>query len=238
MVFRSKKKALSEEDIKLDYGRTWIWTAIDPVSRLLLCHHVGDRTLDECRELFKTLLSRVDNKPLFVSDELSHYKTVIFENFNHTVEFPRTGNPGRPKKPIQVIDSDVDYAVVHKTREKGTIVDVCTKIVFGTEDTIKERLNKTISNKINTAYIERSNLTLRQNDAHLQRKTIKFSKEMDFFKAKLNIVIFHYNFIKTHISLSIKADKRITLRTPALKANIVKNNWTVKYAFMYPILIQ
>jgi len=235
MVICSKKKASSEEDVEKEYGRTWIWTAIEPNTRLLLCHFIGDRTLDDCRQFFNKLLPRLENKPLFVSDELPHYESVIFENYHNETEVPRTGKRGRPKKPIKVIDSEIDYAVVHKTREKGKIIDVNTRIVFGDEESINARLNKTISNSINTAYIERSNLTLRQNDAHLQRKTLKFAKEMEFLNAKLNIIILHYNFIKPHWSLQLKTEKGMILRTPALKANLTKSNWTIKYAFSYPV---
>ena len=46
---------------------------------------------------------------------------------------------------------------------------------------------------------------------------------MDYFKAKLNITIFHYNFIKTHWSLSEKEGKKLTPTTPAIKVNIVKD---------------
>ena len=35
-----KKKTLSEEDIENEYGRTWIWSAIDPESRLIIYLYV------------------------------------------------------------------------------------------------------------------------------------------------------------------------------------------------------
>ena len=236
MVFCPKKRAVSEEDLEAEYGRTWIWSAIDPESRLIIYHSVGDRTLDQCRLFFKGLLSRIDNKPLFVSDELIHYKSILFENFHFTQEFPKTGKQGRPKNPIDVVDPELNYAVVHKTRKNGKITKVEQKIIFGTEESIDECLGKTISNTINTSYIERSNLTLRQNDAHLQRKTLKTAKEMNYFEAKLNITIFHYNFIKMHWSLSKSKGKKLIPTTPAMKANIVKDIWTVEYVFMYPVL--
>ena len=124
--------------------------------------------------------------------------------------------------------------IKHGENEKKTKVE--QKIIFGTEESVDECLKKTISNTINTSYIERSNLTLRQNDAHLQRKTLKTAKEMNYFKAKLNITIFHYNFIKMHWSLSKNKGEKLTPTTPAMKANIVKNNWSIEYAFMYPVL--
>ena len=59
---------------------------------------------------------------------------------------------------------------------------------------------------------------------------------MDYFKAKLNITIFHYNFIKMHWSLSKSKGKKLTPTTPAMKENIVKDKWSIEYAFMYPAL--
>lgn len=232
-----EKKAVSEEDIENEYGRTWIWTALDANSRLIICYLIGGRTLENCREFLKNLSSRVENIPLFVSDELPHYADAILETY-HTVEsFERTGQRGRPKKERIKVDEEIDYAVVHKTRENGTIKKVETRIVYGNESRINKRLEKSVSNKINTSYIERSNATLRLNNAHLQRKTYKFSKDMEFLKAKLAIVILFYNFIKPHLTLSKNSDKTFTARTPAMLVGIADKVWSTKFAFERPEII-
>ena len=223
----SIKKTLSEEDLENGYGRTWIWTALDATSRLLICYHVGDRTLEECRVFFRKLMERIDNKPLFTSDELPHYKDAILESFHKEVEFEKTGKRGRPKNPIKIIDPEIDYATVHKTREKGKVTKVETKIIFGDNERIQERLQKSPSKKINTAYIERSNGTLRQNDSRLQRKTLKFAKAMLLLKAKLAIIMAHYNIVKEHRTLSKNEDKSHTPRTPAMVANITDKPWSL-----------
>jgi len=231
-----EKKAVSEKDIENEYGRTWIWTAFDANTRLILCFLVGDRTLEYCRMFLKDLSCRIVNKPLFVSDELPHYEDAILETYHTVKTFEKTSKRGRPKNHVKQIDKDIDYAVVHKTRENGTVTKVETRIVFGNEQRIKERLEKSVSNKINTAYIERSNGTLRQNDAHLQRKTYKFSKDKELLKEKLAIIILFYNFIRSHSTLSKNPDKTFTSRTPAQVAGIVEKQWTTKYAFERPIL--
>ena len=102
-----------------EYGRTWIWTALDTNSRLLICFMVGDRTLEDCRKFLKELMTKVKNKPLFTSDELPHYKDAILELFHKEVSVEKTGKRGRPKNPIKEIDSEIDYAIVHKMRENG-----------------------------------------------------------------------------------------------------------------------
>ena len=123
---------------------------------------------------------------------------------------------------------------MHKTRENGKVTKVEKKIIFGTEESVQSHLSKSPSNTINTSYIERSNGTLRKNDSHLQRKTIKFAKEMDYFVARLSIIIAHYNFIKIHTTISKNQDKSFTPRTPALAAGIIKENWTIEFMFKRP----
>jgi IS1 family transposase len=234
----SIKKTFCNDELEKEYGTTWIWTALDPNSRLIICHHVGDRTLESCRKYFHALLSRIDTKPLFTSDELVHYKTVLHESYSTKHPVEQTGKRGPPRKPGIVLDPELDYAVVHKTREKGKVTKVEQRIVFGDEERIKSRLALSISRVINTSYIERSNGRLRQRNSHLRRKSMTFAKEMPYFKAKINITVFVYNFIKPHNSLSKNQDKTTTPRTPALRAGIIEKNWTIDYAFNRPILRQ
>lgn len=94
---------------------------------------------------------------------------------------------------------------------------------------------KSPSNNINTSYIERSNGTFRQNDSHLQRKTLKFAKAKKTLIAKLAIIIAHYDLIKPHFSLSKNEDKSFTARTPAMVAGITERPWTIKELFEKPI---
>jgi IS1 family transposase len=230
------KKTLSENDLEQEYGASWIWTALDPNTRLIICHYVGDRTLESCRAYFRRLLERINNKPLFVSDELVDYKTVLQEHYSTEVQVPPTGKRGRPRKPKKVLDPEIDYATVHKTRENGSIIKVERKIVFGDIERIQEKLLQSVSHTINTSYIERSNGTLRQMNSHLRRKSLTFAKEKSYFQARLNIIIFVYNFIRPHNTLSKNPDKTRTPRTPALAAGIIEHNWTFLDAFKRPLI--
>ena len=75
----------------------------------------GNRTLESCREFLGQLSSRVDNIPLFTSDEPVHYETIPGEIYPEEIPVERTGKRGRPRKPERKIDPLLDYAVVHKT---------------------------------------------------------------------------------------------------------------------------
>jgi hypothetical protein len=175
--------------------------------------------------------------PLFTSDELVHYETVLGEVYSEEVPIEPTGKRGRPRKPERKISSQLDYAVVHKTREKGKIVKVERRIVYGDEKRIDEKINLSPGKKINTSYIERVNGTMRQTDSHLRRKSQTFAKEMPHFKAKLSVVILAYNCIKPHNTLSKNPDKSYTPRTPALVAKLIEKNWTVDSAFRRPLIL-
>jgi len=237
MVFCTEKKALDEEELKSQYGQTWIWAALDSDSRLIISYLVGDRTLESCRKFISQLSKRVDNIPLFTSDELVHYKTVLGEIYSHEKPVECTGKRGRPQKPEREIDPLLDYAVVHKTREKGKVVKVERRIVYGEENRIDEKIAKSPGNKINTSYIERANGTLRQTDSHLRRKSQTFAKEKPHLEARLAVVILMYNCIRPHNTLSKNPDKTTTPRTPALVAKLIEKNWTINSAFKRPLIL-
>jgi IS1 family transposase len=147
-----QKKKSDEEDI----GEHWIWTAVDAKTKLMISFMVGHRTLEDARKFLKDLTSRWDVPPLLTSDALPHYQTVIGELYSDFETPERTGLPGRPKGPIQVIHENIDYATVTKTMEGGKVVQVTRQIVFGTEGSIQKRLENSPSVTINTSYVQDS----------------------------------------------------------------------------------
>ena len=113
--------------------------------------------MDDCRSFIDDLLPRIRTKPLFTSDELPHYETVLAEHFSHLEAQPKTGKRGRPKKPKPVIDPELKYATVHKVRENGKVVKVERNIVFGNPDSIEEIISSSkVSKNINTSFMERA----------------------------------------------------------------------------------
>jgi hypothetical protein len=196
---------------------------------------VGDRTEESGREFIMEMTRRLSgDKPLFTSDELKVYASLLLERYHDMVEVERTGRPGRPRGPEPVVDEDLDYATVHKTRENGRVVKVEKKIVFGNAERIAARLDASPSHDINTAYVERMNGTLRQMDAHLKRKSRTFAKSLDYLKAKLHLVVACYNFIRPHETLSRNADRTYTPRTPAMAAGLAAHPWSVEFMLGTP----
>jgi IS1 family transposase len=181
-----KKTAADEKELEQGFGEAWIWTAIDTPTRLIVNFKVGRHYLVDvdAREMIqKVHRSLAGDKPLFVSDELQHCASVLEEEFSHEEPIPRTGKRGRPARPKTVIDDDLIYDTVKKTRNKGHIVKVERSVVFGTETGFQERLVDPPSNTINTAYVERSNPAWRLWDVHLTRKPVTFAKARKWLEA-------------------------------------------------------
>lgn len=235
---KKKKSSVTEKEIQDHFGRTWIWTAIDAPTRLLITFWIGGRELEDARQFLCDLVRRGRSKPLFVSDELSHYKTVLVELFHKLASFELTGKRGRPRKPAQVIDSDLDYAVVHKTREEGRVVKVERNVVFGNDASVQERLKDSPSQTVNTAYVERSNLSWRLWDAHLVRKTIEFARSLRWLKAKFAICASVYNFVRPHGTLSRGEDHVFRPKTPAMAAGLTNRPWGIMDLMTLPIPCQ
>lgn len=204
----------------------------------MITFYVGGRELGDARRFLEDLVSRLEGKPLFVSDELTHYRTVLAELFHKLIPSEPTGRPGRPRCPKRVVDPDLDYATVHKTRIGGRVVEVERKVVFGSKERIEARLTGSPSRTINTAYIERSNLDWRLWDAHLARKAPTAAKSKQWLAAKFAICVAGYNLIRPHESLSRCKNRVFRATTPAMAAKITDHPWTFDEMLAYPAACQ
>lgn len=224
-------------------GTTWIWRAVAPEYRLRLASLVGNRTLFSARRLIRRVWRSLDgSRPLFTSDALRHYAEVLLEVFGVWAPARPTGRPGRPRAPRRVAPPDLRYAQVQKHRDQGRVVAVTQRVVFGEPTLIHaEAASLRRANghrgQINTAYIERDNLTLRQELRRLARKTLGFSKNRRELQHALDFIDAHDNFVKPHRGLRVRAaldsNRRWLLRTPAMAAGLTDHPWTLEELLCY-----
>jgi hypothetical protein len=100
---------------------------------------------------------------------------------------------------------DLLYAQVVKQREKGQVVAVSRKVVFGAHELLARRLtSSSVSTTINTSFVERENLTLRQQNRRLTRKTNAYSKELGWLEKQLWLSLAYYHLVLPHESLRIR----------------------------------
>lgn len=76
------------------------------------------------------------------------------------------------------------YAAVEKCREKGRVVEIVTRAVFGTMAAVTAaRARSAAGRAINTSFVERHIGTDRQHNARESPKTNRFSKDWRYHEA-------------------------------------------------------
>ena len=121
---------------------------------------------------------------LMTGDAYPAYETAILDAYGETVAPPRTGKPVRPRRPYKAPPASLVYATVEKVRAKGRVVEVLTRVVFGTTAAVAAALaGSRVSRSINTSFLERRNATDRHHNARKSRKTYRFSKDWRFHEA-------------------------------------------------------
>ena len=201
---------------------------------MLITFWIGGRELDDARHMLRDVVARLIDKPLFVSDELAHYQTVLAELFHELVYPEPTGRPGRPRSPERILDPDLVYATVHKTREGGRVVRVERRVIYGCEAEVARRLEDSPSHTVNTAYAERSNLDWRLWDAHLTRKASTHARARRWLRAKFAICVACYDFVRPHATLSRGSDRVYRAKTPAMAAAVTDHPWTILELLTHP----
>ena len=129
---------------------TWIFAAIEVWSRLWASTVVGRRSYHNTLALFRDIAERANQEDiaLITTDGFEFYERVIGQVFG----------------PACV------YGQVIKTRRNNRIVKVERTAVIGTEERLEERLQRSEdSSRLNTSFIERLNLTIRQGSAYCRR---------------------------------------------------------------------
>ena len=120
---------------RLSRSPHWVWTAIDPETKLLLSVQVGERTLAMAQAVLHQIAQLVapDCVPLFLSDGYSHYLTAIVAHFGHWVQLSRRQARGPAPKPRWMPRPPLLYAQVVKTTRRRRLVKVTHRVVFGTQ---------------------------------------------------------------------------------------------------------
>ena len=86
--------------------------------------------------------------------------------------------------------------MVDKEREKGRVVSIATRVVFGTMAAVIAALAASkVSRAINTSFVERQNGTDRHRNARKARKTYRFSKSWRHHEAVTYLAMYIYNFL-------------------------------------------
>jgi IS1 family transposase len=225
----------------------WVWVAMEPESKLLLTIDVGERTLTMAQRVLHqvALLLAPDCVPLFLSDGYKEYLTAIVTHFGHWVQVPRRQATGPAPKPRWMPLPELLYAQVVKTVRRRRLVDVKHRVVFGTIEAVNQVLSP-LGCQINTAFVERINLSLRQHVAAIGRRVTTLCKGEESLLQQLALYHTYYNFCLPHSSLRLPlaqpeptkgmgSARQWCLQTPAMAAGLTDRVWSLREVFMFRV---
>jgi IS1 family transposase/transposase-like protein len=240
-VYKKERHLTMLEKLAGRYGDAWIWTAFDPVHKLVPAWRVGKRTQGDARKFINALKNRLDEHiPFFTSDDLPHYADALLDTYGEWYTPPRRGTRGRLPAPRQRPPAELCYAVIIKEREGSRVVQVSTRLIYGTEEQLRHHWKTSaVSHTINTYGVERNNLTVRQHSRRLGRKVNAFSKKRAYLKYQLALAFAYYHFCCPHRGLRQKLPRPIPTKqgngspkkwrrvTPAMAASLTDHVWTM-----------
>ena len=127
-----------------------------------------------------------------------------------------------------ILNSICLYAQVIKKRRKNRVIKVERRLIIGTKPKMEQLLFESEdSSTINTSFIERLNLTIRQGCAYLGRRTACHSRRTDLLAENLALQMCYYNFVRPHSALKFGNETR----TPAMQAGLVKKQLSFREIF-------
>lgn len=183
---------------------------------------VGKRIDTNAEILLEGVRGRLGGEPpeSVTSDAYPAYAPALLGAFGEERVPPRTGRPGRPAGPQVVPPEGMSYATVQKVKEKGRVVAVHPRVVFG---------EWAEGEVVSTSYLERQNATDRHRNARKGRKTYRFSKDWEVHEAVTAFTMYSYNFCWAVRTLRERdAQGRWRQRTPAMAAGLTDHVWSLE----------
>src|SRR4029077_19466833 len=192
----------AEAITRLSRSPHWVWAAIDPVTKLLLTIDVGDRTLAMAQRVVHQVVQVVAPGcvPLFLTDGFKEYATALLTHYGQWGQPARRQATGPAPKPRWMPLPGLLYAQVIKTVRRRRLVRVRHRVVFGTLEAVQQVL-AACGWQINTAFVERLNLSLRQPVAAVGRRVATLCKGEDGLRHQLSLFQTYHNFCLPHASV-------------------------------------
>jgi len=244
-----KAREVSEAEAleRLERSPRWVWVAMDPESTLLLASDVGNRTLAMAQRVVHHVAQVLapDCAPRFLTDGFKESLTALLSHYGHWVQSPRRQAQGPAPKPRWMPLPGLLYAQVVKTVRRRRLVDVQHRVVFGSLEAVNHVLAP-LGWPINTAFVERINLTLRQQVAAVGRRGSTLCKGEDGLLQQVAGFHCSYNCCLPHASVRRPLPQPEPTHgsgsatqwrpwTPAMAAGLTDHIWTRREVLLYRV---
>ena len=204
---------------------TWLWLALDPRTKLIPAFALGPRTQQTAHTLVHALraILAANCTPVITTDGLRHYYYAL------TAHFGRWVTCGRRRR--WTVDPALLYGQLHKRYQRRHLVRIKYQMCIGTRRALRSALLRLgWSGKLQTAFVERVNLTARQSVAALTRRTWATAQTAAGLQRQVAWWRAYYHFSRPHSSFR----QHGRARTPAMAAGLTAHRWTVRELLGYP----
>jgi hypothetical protein len=225
----------------------WVWGAMDPVTKRRLTIDVGDRTLAmaQCVVHQVAPVLAPDCAPLFLTDGVKESTTALLTHYGHWVQRPRRQAPGPTPTPRWMPRPELLYAQVVKTYRRRRLVRSRPRVIFGTLEAVQQMLASR-GWQINTAFIERLNLTIRQHVAAVGRRVMTLCKGEGGLRQQLTLYHTYDNFCLPQARLRLPlpqplptngsgSAKRWRSCPPAMAASLTDHVWPLREVLRFRV---
>jgi hypothetical protein len=186
-----------------------------------------------------------DCAPLFLTDGFKEYTTALLTHYGQWVQSERRQATGPLPPPRWMPLPQLLYAQVIKTVRRRRLVRVTHRVVFGTLEAVNQVLVP-YGWQINTAFIERLNLTIRQHVAAVGRRVATLCKGEEGLRQQLALFQVYHNFVLPHTSLRQPLPQPVPTKgtgsatqwrpcTPAMAAGLTDHVWTLREVLRFRV---
>jgi IS1 family transposase len=120
------------------------------------------------------------------------------------------------------------YGQVIKKRRENRVIRVDRKLLLGTQAELEESLFHSEDSKtLNTSFVERHNLTIRQGCSYLGRRTPSHARQSKSLTGQMDLLMLYYNFVRPHMALKFGR----LVKTPAMQAGLAAGRISFREVF-------
>jgi hypothetical protein len=237
----------AEAIARLERAPQWGWVAMDPESTLLLTIDVGDRTLAMAQRVVHQVAQVVapDCAPLLLTDGFREYLTALLTHYGYWGQPPRRQVTGPAPKLRWMPLPQLLSAPVIKTVRRRRLVRVRHRVVCGTLGAVQQVL-AACGWQIQTAFVERLNLTIRQQVAAVGRRVSTLCKGEEGLRQPLALFHGYDNVCLLHVSVrqprpppertnGTGSARQWRPCTPAMAAGLTDHVWTLRDVLLYRV---
>ena len=166
-----------------------------------------------------------DAPPGMASDGKGGYREALLQTWGEVPEYRGVGRPPTLKRP----QPEWQYLQVVKSRSGSRLTEVSIKVVYGNPDEVINSVGA------HTAYVERTNLSSRQMNGRLVRKTLSYSKQLEALEASCAWEDWVYNLGRPLKTLAVELEmsregkrRRWKPVSSAMAAGLTDHVWSVK----------